>query len=72
MVEITRHKDLNSSTCNPSPSSTFLASVISGILSAIDKGYPSVFMTLGLQSKSHMFPRNLCMPGGTHALKILG
>lgn len=38
------------STCNPSPSSIFLASVMSGILSDIASGYPRVRMTWGLLS----------------------
>ena len=33
------------STCSPSPSSIFLASVISGILSVTGTGYPSACMT---------------------------
>lgn len=32
-------------TCSPSPSSIFLASVMSGILSATGTGYPSACMT---------------------------
>jgi hypothetical protein len=59
-------------TWRPSPNSIFLASVISGILSFMGRGYPRVSITFGLLSKSQMFPLKRCMPGGTQALKSLG
>lgn len=64
--------NINVQTWRPSPSSIFLASVISGILSFMGRGYPKHAIIFGLLSKSHMLFRKRCMPGGTHALKSLG